>query len=900
MKKVSILLEHINKNYDFLVEAYSKDIVDKLVTKFKAQADAFNIPDITDEKLKKYIEFFDKLRQSGAVTPSDITQYDLDDLIRVVTSKKKFAPEEDEPNTNFSDVAYQSEDGSITAWNGARQENCVRYGVDQPEGTSSRNRWCITQPGGSYWGTYRYGADYGYPTFYLIKNRNLPASDPLSFVAVQILQNGEYRYTNRENRPGMSDRMSWSQLNQEIPWLSEIPNLRNIIKWIPFTPEEERQRRIKPSKLDYNQWLVLPVNQKLKYLTKYKGDDRPFTDLSMGAFLSKKLPGNNLKDVAEEIARTYGVLDLNDLLNYIDFFTPTNQRSILHQLTNREEGNVRQKINIKSLASPDLPFSIKKEITRNKIWDTSSEGGDVYLVNDKLGNEIIVRVVINPSDGKISMGVYKDGGSYPSVAINKTTAQLLLAYPDLDKIPFKTALDLFKDGVVGRAFINKIIEKAKEDPDSAITLQTLENGNQIIIDGNTFTAWKLEGNAIESIPFNSEEAQAALAASENSDGLKRAAYDLIKNGSIIPSTIDKEPFFNLLRALPYAERTGFDGDNSLVLIVGDRLFWVSNTELFAAPSAENGYGRNNWRSFDRYEPLTEGDWAAYFEYLRSKNATYNDTALENMLDATGYGYARGMDAKRMFINNNPPLNPANNFRPVLITKNGEEIPTLINLRNPSDSRAVGKRGSLIRASIPPALARQLVGAAQPEAPAAGPAAAGAAEPARRGRRPGGQNVAAPQPAAAAGADANAGTEFITAIGGLPEYGQALATSFDGLPIWAKRPLTRVNAVPMNNDRGASRRNNLLRGAGRVIGVFESVNTPSKAYVIRLASGLIVVSIVIQPGNAHLIMRPNGGFIRLMDPSTLAATLQQNNLNEELTEVAVRLHMAHDPSMIKKP
>jgi hypothetical protein len=104
---------------------------------------------------------------------------------------------------------------------------------------------------------------------------------------------------------------------------------------------------------------------------------------------------------------------------------------------------------------------------------------------------------------------------------------------------------------------------------------------------------------------------------------------------------------------------------------------------------------------------------------------------------------------------------------------------------------------------------------------------------------------------------------------------------------------------MNNDRGASRRNNLLRGAGRVIGVFESVNTPSKAYVIRLASGLIVVSIVIQPGNAHLIMRPNGNFIRLMDPSTLAATLQQNNLNEELTEAAVRLHMAHDPSMIKE-
>ena len=71
------------------------------------------------------------------------------------------------------------------------------------------------------------------------------------------------------------------------------------------------------------------------------------------------------------------------------------------------------------------------------------------------------------------------------------------------------------------------------------------------------------------------------------------------------------------------------------------------------------------------------------------------------------------------------------------------------------------------------------------------------------------------------------------------------------------------------------------------------------YVIRLASGLVIASIVIQPGNAHLIMRPDGDFIRLTDPSTLATVLQQNNLNEELTEAAVRLHMAHDTSMIEE-
>ena len=47
------------------------------------------------------------------------------------------------------------------------------------------------------------------------------------------------------------------------------------------------------------------------------------------------------------------------------------------------------------------------------------------------------------------------------------------------------------------------------------------------------------------------------------------------------------------------------------------------------------------------------------------------------------------------------------------------------------------------------------------------------------------------------------------------------------------------------------------------------------------------------------MRPNGPFLRLASPSDLATTLQQNNLNEELTKVVTRLHMAHDPSINKE-
>jgi hypothetical protein len=908
MKNTYKLIKYVIENWPAALNeaAYSEGQFNQLFTKFKAEADAKNV-NVSDEELEKYIRFFDQLRNSGAIQDKDINNYSIGELIRTATSKKRFAPDPEDPNPAISDVAYESPDGSITAWNGARQENCVRYGADQPIGGGSR--WCITQPGGSYWGNYRYGAEYGYPTFYLIKNRNLPQDDKLSFVAVQILQNGQYKYTNRTNRPGMSDRMDWSTLMSEIPWLSEIPNLKSIIRWVPFTPEEKRRKNLRPAKLSYEDWLDLPVQRKLKYLQDFKDESKVFSDMSMDTFLSKKLQGKDLSDTAEEIVRTYGIINLNDLLDNIESFTPINQRSILHQLTSEEEGRVREKINPEVLESPNLSFEVKKLITDKKIWDTGANQ-DVYLVKDRKGKEAIVNIQFT-SDNDILMGVYEDGFSYPTVKINKTTAPLLLAYPKIDKIPFKTALDLFKKDVVGRPFINKMIEKGREDANSTIMLQTLENGDQIIIDGNTFTAWKLEGNRIESIPIDSEEAQAALAASENSRGLQQAAYNLVRGGNEIPQNIEKEPLFNLLKSLPYSQRTGFRGDNNLTLIVGSKLFWVPSNAVLPTLRLDSTYQTGNgWRRLDSYDFIRdEEDARPYIEFLRSQNLAYNDTQLERLLD-TNMG---STDSKIAFVRSNPPISPTNRYIPVITTRNGEEVALLLNRNNPSDSRALGKRGKLIRASINPATARQLMQAAgvqaapaAPEAPPAAAAAMGAgqavAEPLRRRGRPqgGGGNAQAQQaPAAAVGADANAGVEMTQILNNLADNGPALATAFDGLPIWAKRPLSRVNAVALGNDRGASRRNNLLRGAGRVIGIFESTTSPSKMYVIRLASGLVIASIVIQPGNAHLIMRPDGDFIRLTDPSTLATVLQQNNLNEELTEAAVRLHMAHDTSMIEE-
>ena len=908
MKNIHKFIEYVVNGWPTILHevSYGKDMLKRIIDGFKEDAETYGgeYLNITDEQLLKYIEAFDNFRKSGAIKKTDILQYDLPELIRAVTSKKQFK-DEAEPDPSVSEVTY--DDGNITVWSGARQEYCVRHGVDQPM-RSSGGRWCITEPGGRYWGNYRYSESSGYPTFYLIKNRSMPISDKLSFVAVQILQNGNYKYTNRANSPGMSSELSWDQLNNAVPWLSEIPNLRNLIKWIPFTPEEKASKDIKVRKISYESWLSIPISKRIAYLEIYGKDEKPFTDLSMDNFLSKKLPKEDLKDVAKEIVSTYGVIDLNFLLSNLESFTPANQKSILYQLTDREEGEVRQKIKVNLLSSPNIDFSIKKLITAQNIWE-KDDNESIYLATDSRGQEAIVKLSI-ASNGNVSMSLYKDGYSFPSVALNKKTSPLLLAYPDIDKMPLKVLLDLLSKGAISRGVIDKIIKKGQEDPNSAIIVKNTEDG-RIILDTNSFTAYKLVGDEISKVTFDTPEVQQILAQELSNTGLQQNALRLVTNEEDIPDYIDKIPFLSILLSTPPDQRIFTYRQNNLTLIIAPE----ANMSIFAVPTntvltetySSYTYGESgrDWKRFTGSGKLNEeAAWIAYFNYLRSKNLSYNDQQLREFLDSQTYG---SVESKVSFIKANPPLNAGNRYRPFIITTDGNERPILLNIANSADSLIVGKRGSLIRANIKSATARQLIQANPlPDAPAgeepAAPAAAAAmgagqaiADPLRRRGRPAAGAQVRPvvqQPNAGAGITIN--QYFNT----LPQ-GAELQTAFNALPNGLRNPFVLVTSGPLEGDRGASRRTNLLPGTGRVVRVLNSTTSPSKMYIIRLDSGLMIASIVIQPGNSHYVMRQNGPVIRLADPSALATALQQNNLNEELTGAVTRLHIAHNPSILKE-
>jgi hypothetical protein len=208
---------------------------------------------------------------------------------------------------------------------------------------------------------------------------------------------------------------------------------------------------------------------------------------------------------------------------------------------------------------------------------------------------------------------------------------------------------------------------------------------------------------------------------------------------------------------------------------------------------------------------------------------------------------------------------------------------LINLQNPRESFKVSEQsGKLNKANVPTALARQLTGQGQP---AAGQVAAQAGGVVRRGRPAGQPN--APQPAApAAAGNQNVGASMQAA---------GIMNGFMDLPriILRKLNVNNANGVPAANNRGASRRQNILGDRGRVTRVLEI--GPSTIYFITLANGMTVASVVVQPGNGHYLITPQSAY-QLESPSQLLSALQQRNL-AEIHQYLVNEYMERNPEQL---
>ena len=187
MRNIDLFITHVVNNL-FPLNEYSDAEIKRLMAQFKEEADDLNI-EISDANLEAAIKRFDQLKNSPKITEKDLRKYNLAKLLKITGSSEGTetpAAEETGPDVIYSENGY-------TIFSGGNEELCKRHRGEVP--------WCITR---TSFGNYRYSKDRNYPSFYLVKNTNLPDSDPLSFVAIQVRSNGDYVFTNKDNSPNES------------------------------------------------------------------------------------------------------------------------------------------------------------------------------------------------------------------------------------------------------------------------------------------------------------------------------------------------------------------------------------------------------------------------------------------------------------------------------------------------------------------------------------------------------------------------------------------------------------------------------------------------------------------------------------------------------------------------
>jgi len=858
MKPIYKFILHVVHNWNNdLKEAYAPSVVSQLMDKFKEEADDLNIQ-ITDNQLKAYINRFDQLRgNSTNIQEKDLFKYSLSQLIRLVTSSK--GVEEPEEAIDITPDVVYNQDG-ITIWNGSKEGNCITYGAGE--------KWCITR--GSF-GTYRYSVDKGNPTFYLAKNANMSDSDKLSFVAIQVRnpdktdEGNRYVYTNRQNSPYESRPMNFNSLLSEVPWLNDIPNIKSILKYIPLSSKEKINQLYSTEAISVREWAKMPFSDKEQYLVIRK-NKKLFSDVSNEEFVRNYLP--KYSQLANFIAINSGIVNPIELLKNLDKFNSQDRKSIT--------ANLRSKIDLEYLPLDVIPFDVKKLLTILNKWDLKPTDR-LYVTKD--GSTI---VKLNLSNN-VSIGLYQAEDDYPNVKLNKRTAKYLLEYPDLDKIPFNILVDLFKDEIVDKNTIDKVLEQAKTDPNSAIVSEEID-GKTVLLDSNSLSAYKIENGTLSKISFDDEDVQSLLTQQTDNDTFQQNVLSYVRSDIDIPRYVEKDSFISIIKSIPLNKRRiNWANIPSIVLATKDEeaplvVFREEQATPFNAILGQYYY-TSGWDYNKRSYSENPEVYKSYFAYLRTKGVTYTDDELLAGLGQAGR-ISNGSVIKAI-IEAGIPMAEGSIYKPLIYN----DVPYVVNSRTPRDSYGVSPASSkLVKANIPASLAARMLNTTPAAMQGAGQAVAIPQD--RRGRPAGTTNAPAIRPATGGG--------NINVVGLLTQLG--LSTAFERLRTLNRLGARRLdvdNAVNVNpnGDRGAARRNNQLGARGNVIQVLAI--GPSKIYIIRLANGQTIASINIQPGNSNYILFPQGGLSSLNSPADLMRDLQRRNLAESHPYI-VREYLSNHP------
>jgi hypothetical protein len=848
MRPIDKFILHVVHNLSPLNE-YSQGEMNKLMAQFKDEADDLNIQ-ISDDQLKAYITRFDALKNSPKVTEKDLRKYSLSKLIKLVTSSKGVEEPEEEYNIT-PDVVY-NENGLII-YNGSKENNCLTFGAGE--------RWCITR--GSF-GNYRYDSNRKNPTFYLVKDTNLPDSDKKSFFVVVVGNDNTYKASDRSNndvggRATEWDRWEgWNFVEQNFP---SVRGLRDIFKYIPLSSSEKINQSYKNNAITIREWTNLPFAVKEQYLVVRKGRDL-FKDIENDTFVEKYLP--KYPQIANTIATNAGIIDSITLAKNLEKFSNQDVKSII--------ANMRDKIELKYLPTDAISFEVKKFLVKSDKWDVPSTER-LYVTKD---GSTIVKLKLGDD---ISVGLYQAEDDFPNIKLNKRTSKYLLDFPELDKIPVRNLIKLVQDEVIDKGVLDKVLEQAKTDSNSAIVVK-----DNIILDSNSFASYKIADGKIEQVPFDDEEVQAVFNAQVENEGFQQNALALINDRSTIPETIDKDAFISILRATPLESRViEFATQPSVVLTTQstEHPIVVQNVSRGASSfQITVWYGNNgDWRRKGGNGDYSDDSevYKSIFSYLRQTGVTFNDRQLVDGLKTMSRRVYNPRGIVKAIVEAEVPMATDSTFKPVIY----QDKPYIVNTQSPRNSyTASDTTGKLVSANIPASTAARMLGTAAP-------AAVAQAATGRRGRPAGQPTTPRPAAAPAAAGDINV-REVMTDTG--------LDVAFLRLPrnILRKLNVTNARRVDPNGDRGVARRNNILGDRGRVGRTIAVGN--SKIYFLSLPGGRILASINVQPGNSNYLLLPNengNAAIALSSPSELLSVLQQRGLAEHHNYL-VREFMANYP------
>jgi hypothetical protein len=493
-----------------------------------------------------------------------------------------------------------------------------------------------------------------------------------------------------------------------------------------------------------------------------------------------------------------------------------------------------------------------------KKWTLNSDER-IYITKN---NEAIVKLKFTAGD--VQVGVFTAEDDYPNIKLNARTSKYLLDYPEIDKIPFNTLIKLTNDNIVDKSFIENVIAKAQEDPNSSIVVKDVEDG-KILLDSNSFASYKIKDGKISSIPFDSEEVQNILSSENENTGFQESAVNLVFQSKHLPSDIDKNSFINILNSTPYSQRLGTARNASAVILVNPQVEVGSGNKLiFTIPQSINNlpnssttdYGRSReWNNYDYTNSLGLQDWAKIIQYYKDTDQKFTDDKLKQLLSSF-----RDNRSAKSLVQMDLPMAEGSTLKPVVI----EDKVLLVNTVDPRSSFIVSDRsGKILSKVITPAQARQILGGAAPTTPT---------PPTPRVPR----TQATPTAQAAPAVGPNAVDNILDFNG--------LTAGFNSLPTSIKGRIRGGDIVPY------ARRNAAVDAVGRVRTLVQ--NGQSKFYIIRLQSGTIIGFATMQPDARHYIVTSTRAY-NVPRVGELSNVMRTNNLSEG-TKTALKLHAAAYP------